>query len=351
MTIKRRASRKINVGNVALGNFNPIRVQTLCTTKTTDIKATINQILELEKIGCEIVRVIVDNVNEADSISQIKKEINIPLVADVLYNDEVILKAIRRGADKIRINPGKLELTNLKRVINEAKSFNIPVRIGINMGSLPNNILDKYGQTSEAMLESAYQAVNEFEKEGFDNIIVSLKASDVLQTIEANLKFAEKTTYPIHIALTQAGSSFGGLVKTSVSVGHLLLSGIGDTLRFTLAGNPKKEVLAGHYLLRSLGLREGPIVIAGYSSRSTIPVDEIAQRLEEELIQVTSPLKIVILASLVEKDEMRTADLGVAADGDVGVIFKKGEEIKRVEKDEILKTLLDELNNLVPANK
>ncbi|MBI4225794.1 flavodoxin-dependent (E)-4-hydroxy-3-methylbut-2-enyl-diphosphate synthase [Candidatus Roizmanbacteria bacterium] len=351
MKIKRRASKQINVGKVPLGNFNPIRVQTLCTTKTTDVKATVNQILELEKIGLEIVRVIVDNEEEANTISQIKKEINIPLVADVLYNDEVILKAIRRGADKIRINPGKLELRNLKRVIYEAKSFNIPVRIGINMGSLPNNILDKYGQTPEAMVEAAFQAINEFEKEGFDDIVVSLKASDVLQTIEANMKFAEKTTYPMHIALTQAGSSFGGLVRASVGIGHLLLNGIGDTIRITLAGNPKREVLAGHYLLRSLGLREGPVVIAGYSPRSSIPVNEIAQRIEEELVNITSPIKVVILASLVEKGEMRTADLGIAADGDIGVIFKKGEEIKRVKKDEILDTLLAELGELIPSNQ
>jgi len=347
MEIKRRPSRQINVGKVSLGNFNPIRVQTLCTTKTTDVKATVSQIHELEKVGCEIVRVIVDNEKEAEAISQIKKEISIPLVADVLYNDEVILKAIRRGADKIRINPGKLEMKNLQRVIYEAQSFKIPVRIGINMGSLPAIILNKYGQTPEAMVKAAFQAVNEFEKDGFDNIIISLKASDVLQTLEANTSFAERTTYPIHIALTQAGSSFSGMVKASVGIGYLLLNGIGDTIRFTLAGNPKREVLAGHYLLRSLGLREGPVVIAGYSPRSSIPVDEIASRLEEELINVTTPIKIVILASLVEKDEMRTADLGVAGDGDTGVIFKKGEIIKKVKRDDILNTLLEELSQLV----
>lgn len=348
---KRKPTKKIKVGNLTLGGQEPIRVQAFCTTKTADVKATVEQIHELEEVGCEIVRVNVVTEEEANAVSHIKKEINIPLVADVLFNDGVILKAIRRGADKIRINPGKFELRNLERVVTEARSFNIPIRIGINSGALPDDILAKYGQTARGMVEAALQAIGRFEQHGFDNIVISLKSSNVIQNIEANSVFAEKSHYPIHLGITQGGTRVSGLVRSSIGVGYLLVNGIGDTFRFSLSEDPKMEVVAGHSLLRSLGLREGPIVVAGTSSRSDIDVTNIAWIVEKALSKVRTPLRVAVLGSPIEEDEMNISDIGVCGDKDEGVIFKNGEVIKRVKKDEIVDVLLEEIDKMVPLEE
>lgn len=344
MKIQRKPTKKVTVGKLTLGNLQPILVQGMCATRTSDIAATVAQIHELERIGCDIIRVNVVDEESANALSQIKKEINIPVVADVLFNDEIILKAIRRGADKIRINPGKFELRNLERVTSEAKSFDIPIRIGINGGALPGDILAKHGQSAQGMVEAALAAIEQFENYGFDNLVISLKSSDILQTVEANKLFSEKSAYPIHLGVTQSGTDTSGLVKSGAALGHLLLCGIGDTFRFSLSGDPVKEVLAGIYLLRSLGLREGPVVVAGSSSRSAIDVAAISRRIEEELIGVKASIKVCILGSLVERDEMNTADVGVAGDGEDGVIFKKGEIVKRVKKEAIIDALLEEID-------
>jgi (E)-4-hydroxy-3-methylbut-2-enyl-diphosphate synthase len=347
MDIQRRPTKKITVGKLILGGGEPIRVQSMCTTYTAEVGKTVRQIHELEKVGCELIRVNITDEASANALSHIKKQINIPLVADVLFDDELIIKSIRRGADKIRINPGKFNFDNLKRVIEEAKIFHIPIRIGINAGALPKDILNKYGPTAEGMVEAASAAVSQFEKLDFDDLIISLKSSDIRETVKANIEFSKCSYYPIHLGVTQSGTALSGVVRSSTAFGHLLLSGIGDTLRYSLSGDPVSETLAGHYLLRSLGLREGPVVIAGSSSRSSINVDEIAKQIEKEMITVKAPLRVCIIGSLVEKDEMNTADIGVAGDGNEGVIFKKGEIITRVKKERILEVLLEEIRKLI----
>lgn len=345
--IQRRPTKKIRVGDIILGGGHPVRVQTMCTTNTADIKATVKQILELEKIGCELIRVNVTDEASAVALSSIKKQIHIPLIADVLFAPDLIIKAIRRGADKIRINPGKFQPEDLKKIITEASVFRIPVRIGINSGALPETIIKNHGNGVEGLVYAALSAVSILEALDFTDSIISIKSTDVLESIEANREFVKRSHYPIHLGVTQSGTVISGITRSSVALGTLLSDGIGDTVRFSLSGDPKVEVLAAHALLRSLHIRSGPIVLAGSSSRSFLDVESIAQRIEEEVAGIAVPIRICIIGSTLEKDEMARCDLGVAGEGKHGILYKNGVEIAKVSHDRIIPVLMAEIKKMV----
>jgi (E)-4-hydroxy-3-methylbut-2-enyl-diphosphate synthase len=341
----RRPSKKVKIGAVTLGGTEPIRVQAYSRTYTGDIEETVKHILQLERIGCELIRVNVIDEASAYALSAIKNRIHIPIIADVLFDDELIIKSIRRGADKIRINPGKFNPEQLKRVVLEARTFGMPIRIGINEGALPQNIVNKYGMTSIGMVEAAMQAIDQIEAIGYDNLIVSLKSTDVMHTIEANMEFAKRSYYPMHIGVTQAGTAVSGLVRNCSATSTLLMAGIGDTVRFPLSGDANVEVLSAHYLLRSLNLRQGPIVLSGSCSRTKLPVEELARRAEDMVKESQLPLRIVVLSSMAEKDEMNMADIGIVADGNNALLYKKGLCIDRVPFAKIMDRMAEEIRN------
>ncbi len=335
LRIKRRPTHKIFIGSVDIGGDAPIRVQSMTNTDTRDIASTTVQIKQLEKAGCEIIRVAAYNMEAAKALSEIKKQISIPLIADIHFDYKLALESIKRGADAIRINPGNIGgEKGLNMIIDACKEHNIPIRIGVNSGSIEKHLLRKYkGPCARAMVESALGKILLFEKRGFYNLKISLKSSSIADTIEAYEEFSSRSSYPLHIGITEAGGILTGTVKSSVGLGILLYKGIGDTLRVSLTGDPLHEIRVCWEILRSLGIRErGPEIISCPTcGRTRIDIISIVREIEDYLRDVPQVFKVAIMGCVVNgPGEAREADIGLAGGDDMGVIFKKGKVIKKI---------------------
>ncbi len=349
MRIIRRKSRQVQVGSVKIGGNTPIVVQSMTKTDTCDIPKTVRQILSLEKVGCEIVRVAVPNLAAARVLSKIKEKIHIPLVADVHFSGKLGLEAISQGVDKIRINPGNMPRKDLIEVFKAAKKEKIPVRIGVNSGSLSKKVLAKYygKATAQAMVEQALETIKLAESLDFKDLVISLKANDIERTVKSYETLAKKVDYPFHLGITEAGTLTSGLVKSALGIGLLLLKGIGDTIRVSLADSPQKEVKAAWEILKSLGLRErGPTVIVCPScGRAQIDVARLAQKIEKAVQGLNKPIKIAVMGCIVNgPGEAKEADIAIiGGKKGMALITKKGKILKRVREKNIIEELLKEI--------
>lgn len=344
-------TREVKVASLILGGDNPIRVQSMCNTDTRNVTATVNQILELEKEGCEIIRVAVPNMESAKAISDIKKQIHIPLVADIHFDYLLALESIKNGIDKVRINPGNIGSEDkVKAVVNACKDKNIPIRIGVNVGSIEKDLFKKYGPTPKAAVESALRHVQILEKLSFYDTLLSIKFNDVPQMIEGYRLLATKTNYPLHLGVTHAGSAFMGTIRNSIGIGTLLQEGIGSTLRVSLTASVNEEVKVAWAILKSLNLRQrGPDIISCPTcGRTEIDIISLTNKVEEALKNVDKPIKVAVMGCVVNgPGEAMEADVGVAGGKGCGAIFAKGKIIKTVPEDQILSSLLEEIDRLV----
>ena len=348
----RENTRKIKVGNVQIGGQNKVIIQSMCNTKTKDIKSTVNQILELEKAGCEIIRVACLDIEDAKAIKEIKKQIHIPIVADIHFDYKIALQAIESGVDKIRINPGNIgDEEKVKKVVEGCKNHNIPIRIGVNAGSLEKDLLEKYGKpTAEAMIESAKRHVEILEKLEFYDIAISLKASNLDLCIEAYEQAAKEFPYPLHLGITEAGTEFSGTIKSSIGLGVLLREGIGDTLRVSLSDDPIKEIKVAKEILKDCNLYKGvpTIVACPTCGRTQIDLIPIAKEVEEFLQTINSNITVAVMGCAVNgPGEAREADIGIAGGVEEGLLFKKGKIIKKVKEEELVKTLQEEILKMI----
>ncbi len=346
--IKRRKTKTIYVGNVPIGSEHPIVVQSMTNTFTEDIETTVAQIKELEKVGCEVVRVAVPSVRAAEALKEIKKRISIPLIADIHFDHKLALLSIENGADCIRINPGNIgESWKVKEIISLAKERGISIRIGVNSGSIPKEILAKYGKPSpEALAETALNYAKFFEDNDFTNIKFSLKGSEVKSTVIANKIFAEKTDYPIHIGITEAGTLISGAVKSAVGVGILLYEGIGDTVRISLSTSPKEEVKIAYKILSALELKKRGVEVISCPTcgRCMVDVETIAKEVERRLEHIEKPLKVAVMGCAVNgPGEARFADVGIAGAGDYFILFVKGRVIEKLSEEAALERLVEEI--------
>ena len=348
----RKNTRVINIGNVTIGGNNPIAIQSMCNTKTDDVKATVEQIIRLERAGCEIIRVAVPDIAAAKAIADIKKEIHIPIVADIHFDYRLAIASIENGADKIRINPGNIgSYENVKAVIDAAKERNIPIRVGVNSGSLEKNIIARYGHvTAEGIVESALDKVHIIEDAGYDNIVISIKSSDVPMCIKAHELISNATDYPLHIGITESGTVYNGTVKSSVGLGIILYEGIGDTIRVSLTGDPVQEVLCAKRILKTLGLRTGGIEVVSCPTcgRTRIDLIKLAEQVNELVQNYPLDIKVAVMGCVVNgPGEAREADLGIAGGDGEGLLFKKGEILRKLPEEELLGALKSELDKLL----
>ncbi len=343
-------TRVVQIGNLKIGGENPIRVQSMCNTDTRNAAATIKQILDLENAGCEIIRVAVPDMVAAKAIKDIKKGIHIPLVADIHFDYKLALESIKNGVDKVRINPGNIgSMENVKKVVDACKDKNIPIRIGINTGSLEKEAEEKYGRTAQAMVESALKHIQILEKLNFHNIIISLKASDIQRTVEAYRLLSQKVDYPLHLGITEAGTLNIGTIKSSVGLGIMLFEGLGDTIRVSLTGDPIEEVRVGWEILKSLKLRDRGVNLISCPTcgRTEIDLIGLANKVEKALLGVDKPITVAVMGCVVNgPGEAKEADIGVAGGHHQGVIFKKGQILKTIPEDQILEELLKEIDKL-----
>ena len=349
---ERHKTRVVRIGDVAIGGENPIRIQSMCNTKTEDVEATVAQIRALTAAGCEIVRVAVPTVAAAEAIGDIQRQIKIPLVADIHFDYRLALAAMEHGADKIRINPGNIgEDWKLREVVNAAKERNIPIRVGVNSGSLEKDLLQKYGGvTAEGIVESALEKVRRIEELGYENLVISIKSSDVLMCIRAHELLAAETDYPLHIGITEAGTLLRGTVKSAVGLGVILYEGIGDTIRVSLTGDPLEEIKAAREILKSLGLRKGGVEVVSCPTcgRTEIDLIGLANRVES-LVERYSDLdvRVAVMGCVVNgPGEAREADFGVAGGKGAGVLIRKGEVIRTMPESELLPALEAELQRV-----
>lgn len=350
--IVRRKSSKVMVGNVQIGDGADITVQSMTNTFTKDVKATVEQILQLEEAGCEIIRVAVADKEDAEAIKKIKKQINIPLVADIHFDYRLAIKSIESGIDKLRINPGNIgSRDRIKMVVEEAKARNIPIRIGVNAGSIHKDILKNYKglPTSQGMVESALEHVSILEDLDYNNIVISMKGTDIKMTINAYESMAKKVTYPLHIGITHAGTLFEGSIRSAIGVGSLLAEGIGDTIRISLTDDPREEVKTAREILKSLNLRNFGInyITCPTCGRTKIQLIELSKIIQEGLKGVNKPITLAIMGCAVNgPGEARQADIGIAGGIGEALLFKKGEIIGKVKEEDIIKTLLEEIDKL-----
>ncbi len=349
--IQRNKTRQVKCGNAFIGGINPISVQSMTNTDTRDVEATVNQIKELEAVGCEIVRVAVPDMEAALAIGQIKNNISIPLVADIHFDYRLAIEAMKQGVDKLRINPGNIgDEERVKEVVEMAKIKRIPIRIGVNGGSLDKEILQKYdGVTAEGLVESAMKHVHILEKYEFEDIVISIKASDVQLTYEAYEMLASQVDYPLHIGVTEAGTPWKGTIKSAMGIGAMLLTGIGDTLRVSLTGNPVEEVRVGREILNGLGIRRFGIEIISCPTcgRCNVELEKVVLKLEKALENVESNLKVAVMGCAVNgPGEAKGADLGVACGKGEALLFRKGEIVKKIKEEEIVETLLQEIKEM-----
>ena len=349
--IARRKTRQISVGSVKIGGEAPISVQSMTKTDTRDVRKTVHQIRRLEAAGCEIVRVAVVDEEAAGAITRIKKGIHIPLIADIHFHHRLALKAMAAGADGIRINPGNIGgKDRLREVVRVAKEQSIPIRIGVNSGSVEKTLLARFGGvTAEAMVASALQTIADMEDTGFRLIKVSLKASDIPRTLEAYRLFSQRSDYPVHLGITEAGRGSGALIKSAIGIGLLLHEGIGDTLRVSLTGDPVEEVQAGFDILRALKIRQRGLEIISCPTCGRCEVDlvPLVRRVENAVRGVATPLTVAIMGCVVNgPGEAKEADLGIAGGKGVGVLFRKGRIIKKVKEKDFASALLKEINEM-----
>ncbi len=351
LIIRRKKTKKIYLGGVCIGGGVPVVVQSMANTDTRDVKATVAQIKDLQKAGCEIVRVALPDEKAAASILDIKKKIDIPLIADIHFNDQLALAAMKYGADGIRINPGNIARDKIKKIIQVAKKRRTVIRIGINSGSLQKEMLLKYGgPTAEALVESALQNIALFENEGFDLLKLSLKSSDVPNMIKAYRTISAKTNNPLHLGVTEAGSLMSAAIKSSLGIGMLLYEGIGDTIRVSVTGNPVLEMPVAYGILRALKIRKvGPEIISCPTcGRCEIDVPGLTKKIEQALAGRKEYIKVALMGCVVNgPGEAADADVGIAGGRRQGILFKKGKALKKVKEIDFVKVLLEEIECMI----
>lgn len=350
---RRRWSRRVMVGSVPIGGNAPIAVQSMTKTKTSDIEATLAQIQRCADAGADIMRVTVNDWEAAEAIGQIVKRSPVPIVADIHFNHVFALKAIAAGVAKVRINPGNIgSRERIRQVLTAARERGIPIRIGVNSGSLEKDILDKHGYpTAEALFESAMRHVEIAQDFGFDDIVISVKSTDVRLMIEAYRMIAERTEFPLHLGVTEAGTTRVGTIKSAVGIGTLLAEGIGDTIRVSLTDHPEEEISVGKEILRSLGLAQRSVEIIACPTCGRIEVDlfSIVRQIEDRIKGVRKPVKVALLGCVVNgPGEASEADIGIAAGRGVGILYRKGEVVRRVKEEEIVDAVIEEILNFMP---
>ena len=348
--MERKLTREVKIGSLKMGGTNPIVIQSMCNTDTRDVEATVAQILALEEAGCELVRVAIPDMAAADAVGEIKKRIHIPLVADIHFDYRMAIAAMENGADKIRINPGNIGgADKIKAVVDVAKERNIPIRVGVNSGSLEKELVEKYhGVTAEGIVESAIDKVHMIEEQGYDNLVVSIKSSDVMMCVKAHELIAQKIAYPLHVGITESGTAFSGSIKSALGLGLILNQGIGDTIRVSLTDNPVKEVEAAKIILKTLGLKKGGIEVVSCPTcgRTRIDLIGLAKQVEEMVSSYDYDLKLAVMGCVVNgPGEAKEADLGIAGGDGCGVLIKHGEVVRKVPEDELLSTLKYELDH------
>lgn len=344
----RENTKVIQIGDKKIGGGNPVLIQSMCNTKTEDVKATVEQILKLEAAGCDIIRVAVPTMEAAAAIRQIKKQIHIPLVADIHFDYRLAIAAMESGADKIRINPGNIgSRERVQAVVDTAKKYGIPIRVGVNSGSLEKELVEKYGGvTAEAIVESAKKQVAVIEEMGYDNLVVSIKSSDVLMCVKAHELLAKECRYPLHVGITEAGTLLSGNIKSSVGLGIILYEGIGDTIRVSLTGDPLEEIKSAKLILKALNLRTGGVEVVSCPTcgRTQIDLIGLANQVETMVADIDMNVKVAVMGCVVNgPGEAREADIGIAGGIGEGLLIKKGQILKKVPEGELLAALRKEL--------
>ena len=346
----RDCTKKIQIGDRVIGGGNPILIQSMTNTRTEDVKATVEQINRLAAAGCDIIRCAVPDAEAARAIREIKKEIRIPLVADIHFDYRLAVEAIENGADKIRINPGNIGGEDrVRTVVAAARERNIPIRVGVNSGSLEKDLVEKYhGVTAEGLVESALEKTGMIEDMGYDNLVISIKSSDVLMCARAHELIAARTKYPLHVGITEAGTLLAGNIKSAVGLGLILSKGIGDTIRVSLTGDPLEEVKSAKLILKTLGLRRGGIEVVSCPTcgRTQIDLIKLANQVEDMVADIPLDLKVAVMRCVVNgPGEAREADIGIAGGKGEGLLIKKGKAVKKVPEDQLLAVLRQELEN------
>jgi len=348
-TTPRNKTRKIYVGSVAVGGGSPISVQSMTKTDTRDVKATVRQIKSLAKAGCEIIRIAVPDLEAAEALGSIKKSVTLPVIADIHFDWRLALEAIRQGVDGLRINPGNIGARwKISEVVSAASDRHVPIRIGVNAGSLSKKLLEKYGHpTPEALVESAEEHINILEQLDFREIKVSLKASNIPTTVDAYRLFSRRFRYPLHIGISEAGPSFTGIIKSAVGLGIILSEGIGDTMRVSLSAEPRQEIRVAYEILKSLGLRTkgANLISCPTCGRCEIDIRGLASKVETRLKNIDKPITVAVMGCAVNgPGEAREADIGIAGGKGIGLLFRKGKIIKRLREKELLNELMEEIN-------
>lgn len=345
----RKDTKAIRIGDRVIGGGNPILIQSMCNTKTEDVRATVDQILGLERAGCDIIRVAVPTMEAAKALSEIKRQIHIPLVADIHFDYRLTMASIENGADKIRINPGNIgDRERVRAVVDKAREYGIPIRVGVNSGSLEKTILEKYGGvTAEGIVESALDKVHLIEDMGYDNLVISIKSSDVMMCVKAHELIADQTVYPLHVGITESGTLTSGNIKSSVGLGIILHEGIGDTIRVSLTGDPLEEIKSAKLILKALGLRKGGIEVVSCPTcgRTRIDLIGLANQVETMVSEFDDlNVKVAVMGCVVNgPGEAREADIGIAGGIGEGLLIRKGEILRKVPEHELLSSLRQEL--------
>ena len=352
----RDETKVVQIGKRQIGGGNPILIQSMCNTKTEDVKATVEQILALEHAGCDIIRVAVPTMEAAAALTEIKRQIHIPLVADIHFDYRLAIAAIECGADKIRINPGNIgSRERIQAVVDKAKEYGVPIRVGVNSGSLEKPLVEKYGGvTAEGLVESALDKVALIEQMGYDNLVISIKSSDVMMCVKAHELIAKKTHYPLHVGITEAGTVIAGNIKSAVGLGLILSQGIGDTIRVSLTGSPLEEIKSAKLILKTLGLRRGGVEVVSCPTCGRTQVDLIGLANQVETLVQGYPLdiKVAVMGCVVNgPGEAKEADLGVAGGIGEGLLIRKGEIVKKLPESELLPALKAELDRMVEDKK
>ncbi len=348
----RASTKPVQIGSRVIGGGNPVLIQSMCNTKTEDSASTIAQILELERAGCDIIRVAVPTMEAAESLKTIKKAIHIPLVADIHFDYRLAIAAIECGADKIRINPGNIgSEERVQAVVDKAKEYGVPIRVGVNSGSLEKHLIEKYGGvTAEGIVESALDKAALIERMGYDNLVLSIKSSDVMMCVKAHELIAKKTPYPLHVGITEAGTILSGNIKSAIGLGLILNQGIGDTIRVSLTGNPVEEVKSAKLILKTLGLRTGGVEVVSCPTcgRTQIDLIGLANQVETMVQEYPLDIKVAVMGCVVNgPGEAREADLGIAGGIGEGLLIKMGEVIRKVPEAELLNALKAELDQML----
>ena len=350
MDFLRKKTRTVDIGGVKIGGDNPVAIQSMCNTDTRNVSETVNQVKKLEKKGCEIIRVAVPDMEAASALKKIKSQISIPLVADIHFDYKLALASMENGADKIRINPGNIgSAEKVKAVVNMAKDMNIPIRIGVNAGSLEKELLEKYGVSEKSLVHSALKEVSILEKLNFENIVISVKTSSVPMTVKAYSMLSDMTDYPLHIGVTESGTPYNGIIKSSVGIGTLLMMGIGDTIRVSLTGDPLDEIRAAKSILKAAGIRNfgAELISCPTCGRTQIDLISLAEKVEKEIENIDKPIKVAVMGCVVNgPGEAKEADIGICGGKGEGLIIKKGEIIKKLPEKELLSALMEEIKGL-----